>query len=176
MSGRDVASGIHLFSRFIQAHALTGRYCFPYCAETVYVRCVRGIRADGIEFHLIRYRVIYLVVAFSHRLLVLKRTVGVVVCGCRVSARIHLFSRFIQAHALAGRYGLSHRAESVDICRVRGVFTDRVKLHLFGCRVVDLVVAFAYCLLVEKRPVFVVVCCCRVGARIHPAAFIVHPA
>ena len=176
MGGCNVAARFHLFAFFVKTHAPAGRYRLPYRAEAVYVRCVRGVRADSIEFHLVGYRVVDLVVALSHGLLVLQRAVGVVVCGCRVAACIHLFSRFIQAHALAYCYCFSCGAKTVNVRCIGGVFADRVEFHLVAYRIVDHVIAFADCLLVEKRSVFVVVCCCRVAARIQPVSLVIYPA
>ena len=183
MGGCNVAARFHLFSRFIQAHALTGRYRLSYYAEAVYVRCVRGIRAYGIEFHLIRYRVIYLVVAFSHGLLVLQRAVGVVVCGCRVGARIHPVARIVQSARIAHGCRFPYRAEAVNyrgICCVGSYGKEAVALGVIiipdkfasqSFSVVRfheyLVVAFAYRLLVLKSTVFVVMSGRDVASGIH---------
>ena len=139
-------------------------FCFSYRAEDVYHDRVRGIPAHRVEFHEVRYRVVDLVVAFAYRHLLKKRPVYVVAGDRAVRARIYLRACFVKARASSFGHRLSNHAEAVDICRVCGVQADNAQEHVIRYRVVDLVVAFAYSLLVNKSTVDVVVGDRGVGA------------
>ena len=147
---RGVFACCELFVRVggIRLYAAAYRNRLPHCAEAVYVHGVRGVPADSVKLHLIGYRVVDLVVVFTHRLLCCERAEHVVLGNCYVGAGFYLRAALIKPDIRAYRYRFPHRAETVYHRRVRRVFADRVFHHLVGYRVVDLVVAFAYCLLI----------------------------